>query len=158
MTIGAERGKLICRMGEREPSLPRMKPGEDAPGESGLLCQSEYGFLTIRDAARIDPTATFVLASFVELMRPDERRKDKTVWREADFKFRETLGDNLATAVGEDGLGKDIIEGDTEAAGGEVGMIKEGWTLQLQHRPPDLLLDAGLNQPAIGLEPVIASR
>src|SRR6476646_1116146 len=158
MNVGAERGKLICGMGECEPGLPRMKPGEDPPGKSGLLRQCKDGFLTVSDAARINPTATLVLASFVQLMRLGERREHKRLWSEADFEFRETFGDNLAPGVGEDRLGKDIVEGDAESGGGEVGMIKEGWTLQFQHRPSDLRVDAGINQPAIGLEAVIAPR
>src|SRR6185295_7159362 len=133
MYVGAERRKLICGMGKRKPSLPWMKPGKDPSGKSGLLRQCKYGFLAVGGAARINPTATLVLAGFVELMRLDECRHHQTVARQAECEFRETFGDNLAPAVGEDRLGKNIVEGDTEAGGGEVGMIKEGWTLQLEH-------------------------
>src|SRR5262249_50962328 len=101
MNIGVERGKLIYRMGEREPSLARMKPGENPPGKSGLLRQCEYGFLVVGDATGINPTATLVLARFVELVRLDERREHKTVWGETDFEFQETFGDDFTAAVRE---------------------------------------------------------
>src|SRR5438132_10336237 len=158
MNVGAGRGKLICGMGEREPSLPRMKPGESPPGKSGLLRERKNGLAVVGDDAGVDPAGAFVLGGSIELMRLDECCEHKSVRPKADFEFPETLGDNIAAAVGEDRLGKNIVEGDTEAGGGEIGMIKEGRTLQLQHRPSDLLVDAGLHQPAIGVEPVVTPR
>src|SRR5262249_5465155 len=97
------------------------------------LRQCEYGFPVVGDATGINPTATLVLARFVELVRLDERREHKTVWGETDFEFQETFGDDFTAAVREDRLRKDVIEGDTEAGGAEVRMIKEGGMLQLQH-------------------------
>src|SRR6266480_3347225 len=155
MNVGAGRGKLICGMGEREPGLPRMKPGENPPGKSGLLRERKNGLAAVGDDAGVDPAGAFVLGGSIELMRLDERRQHKTVRRKAYFEFREGFGNDLAAAVGEDRLGKNIVEGDTEAGGGKVRMIEEGRTLQLQHRLSDLLVDAGVNQPAIGLEAVI---
>ena len=60
MNVGAGWGKLIGGVGEREPGLPRMKPGENPPGKPGPLCERKNGLAAIGDASRIDPTGAFV--------------------------------------------------------------------------------------------------
>jgi len=143
-------------VGECEPGLPRMKPRENPPGKPGRLCERKNGLAAVGDASRVDPAGAFVLGGSIELMGVDECSEHKSVRPKAHFEFAKTLGDDVTAAMGEDRLSKDEVEGDTEASGGEVGVIKESRTLYLHHGPSDLLVDGCVHQPAIGVDPVIA--